>query len=213
MSNVLKEEQKTQVIALGQLGWSLRRIQRSTGIRRETISAYLKDAGVDLLRPRGRLLPAKPANGSGQVITDSAASVPDPVDTEAPAEPIRSPSASACELYRDASEADLTRGRNARKPFGRVWSTAITSLRCRISERSLLHPQDPRQPCTGSVRHYRDRSKAKIMVEPVPNCGGSSKKAGFRINESLYAECNVPIPLFWCVDKLRSTISSNKGVI
>ncbi|HTW66062.1 MAG TPA: hypothetical protein VME17_15655 [Bryobacteraceae bacterium] len=46
MSNVLSEEQKQQVIALGRLGWSLRRIQKETGVRRETISAYLKEAGV-----------------------------------------------------------------------------------------------------------------------------------------------------------------------
>ena len=42
MSNVLSEEKKQQVIALGRLGWSLRRIQKSTGVRRETAAAYLK---------------------------------------------------------------------------------------------------------------------------------------------------------------------------
>jgi hypothetical protein len=36
MSNVLSEEKKQQVIALGRLGWSLRRIRRATGTRRET---------------------------------------------------------------------------------------------------------------------------------------------------------------------------------
>jgi hypothetical protein len=30
MSNVLSEEKKQQVIALGKLGWSLRRIERET---------------------------------------------------------------------------------------------------------------------------------------------------------------------------------------
>jgi len=44
VSNVLKEENKYQVIALGRLGWSLRRIQKETGIRRETTSSYLKAA-------------------------------------------------------------------------------------------------------------------------------------------------------------------------
>jgi hypothetical protein len=34
--NVLTEEKKQQVIALGRLGWSLRRIQQATRIRRET---------------------------------------------------------------------------------------------------------------------------------------------------------------------------------
>ena len=52
MSNVLDDEYKQQVIALGRLGWSLRRIQEATGIRRETASAYLKAAGV-AVRARG----------------------------------------------------------------------------------------------------------------------------------------------------------------
>jgi hypothetical protein len=34
--NVLSEEKKQQVIALGRLGWSLRRIQQAIRIRRET---------------------------------------------------------------------------------------------------------------------------------------------------------------------------------
>jgi hypothetical protein len=46
MSNVLSEEKKQQVIALGKLGWPLRRIEQATGVRRETASAYLKTAGV-----------------------------------------------------------------------------------------------------------------------------------------------------------------------
>jgi transposase len=37
---------------LGRLGWSLRRIEQATGVRRETASAYLKAAGVSV-RPSG----------------------------------------------------------------------------------------------------------------------------------------------------------------
>ena len=77
MSNVLSEEKRQQVIALGRLGWPLRRIQQETGIRRETAGAYLKAAGVAIRAPGGwgRRSPAKPANevspdpppaGSGQ---------------------------------------------------------------------------------------------------------------------------------------------------
>jgi hypothetical protein len=46
MSNVLSEAKKQQVIALGRLGWPLRRIEQETGVRRETAGAYLK-AAVD----------------------------------------------------------------------------------------------------------------------------------------------------------------------
>ena len=69
MRNVLSEEQKQQVIALGRLGWSLRRIQRETGIRRETISAYLKEAGGALRLPRGP--PDSSKTGQSEVIPDS----------------------------------------------------------------------------------------------------------------------------------------------
>ena len=54
MSNVLAKEKRQQVLALGRLGWSLRRIERATGVRRETVSSYLKAAGV-VVRGRGRL--------------------------------------------------------------------------------------------------------------------------------------------------------------
>jgi hypothetical protein len=52
MSNVLSEEKKQQVIALGRLGWPLRRIEQATGVRRETAGAYLKAAGI-AVRPSG----------------------------------------------------------------------------------------------------------------------------------------------------------------
>jgi hypothetical protein len=71
MSNVLSEEKRQQVIALGRLGWSLRRIQQQTGVRRETAGAYLKLAGIPVRPPGGwgRQSPAKAANevttGSG----------------------------------------------------------------------------------------------------------------------------------------------------
>ena len=51
MANVLNEEKKQQVLAPGRLGWSLRRIQQATGIRRETAGAYLKAAGIAVRQP------------------------------------------------------------------------------------------------------------------------------------------------------------------
>jgi hypothetical protein len=51
VSNVLNEQKKQQIIALGRLGWSLRRIQKSTGVRRETVAAYLREAGVAIRSP------------------------------------------------------------------------------------------------------------------------------------------------------------------
>jgi transposase len=74
MANVLNEEKKQQVLALGRLGWSLRQIQQATRIRRETASQYLKAAGIAVRPPGGwgRRAP-KAAN---EVITDFGAEKP-----------------------------------------------------------------------------------------------------------------------------------------
>jgi len=108
--NVLSEEKKQQVIALGRLGWSLRRIQQATRIRRETAAGYLKAAGIAVRPPGGwgRRPPAKPAI---EVTTDFGAESAGAPVPESP--PGRSPSSSACEPYREVVELELSRGRNA----------------------------------------------------------------------------------------------------
>jgi transposase len=122
MSNVLNEEKKQQVIALGKLGWTLRRIEQATGVRRETVGDYLKAAGIPVRPPGrwGRRAAAKPAH---EVVTDSGDSKPaneviTDFDGGFPLNPglqpqNRAPSASTCEPYRDAIELGLSRGRNA----------------------------------------------------------------------------------------------------
>ena len=42
----MSDDKKQQVLVLGRLGWTLRRIEEATGVRRETASRYLKAAGV-----------------------------------------------------------------------------------------------------------------------------------------------------------------------
>jgi hypothetical protein len=81
MSNVLNEATKQQVIAWGRLGWPLRHIEQETGVRRETVGAYLKAAGIGVRPPGawGRRPPAKPANDS-QVTPGSDAAKPTPND-------------------------------------------------------------------------------------------------------------------------------------
>src|SRR5262245_36870833 len=133
MSNVLNEEKKQQVIALGKLGWTLRRIEQTTGVRRETASNYLKAAGIGV-RPSGswgRRSPSKPAN---EVITDSVDSKPAnevgvitdfvlPFSQKQPLElPKPNPPASACEPYRETIQLGLNRGRNAMA----IWQDMVT---------------------------------------------------------------------------------------
>src|SRR5262245_2520201 len=103
MSNVLSEEKRQQVVALGRLGWPLRRIEAATGVRRETASEYLRAAGVKVVG-RGRR-GSKPAitqgvsTDSGRVETTTAGEVSAGL-AEVEVKPTRAPSASACEVYR-----------------------------------------------------------------------------------------------------------------
>jgi hypothetical protein len=77
MSNVLGNTTRHQILALGRLGWTLSRIQQVTGVRRETISRYLKAAGI-AVRGRGRPSEsrAKPAISPPVVSTDSGPAKP-----------------------------------------------------------------------------------------------------------------------------------------
>ncbi len=127
MSNVLSEEKKQQVIALGKLGWALRRIEQATGVRRETAGAYLKAAGIAVRPPGawGRRAPAKPAN---EVTPDPADSKPANEVTPDFSLPI-SPSTgnqdqatSACEPYRELIDQGLRRGRNGKA----IWQDLVS---------------------------------------------------------------------------------------
>ena len=44
MSNVLDHEQQQQILALGRLGWTVSRIATATGVRRETVTRYVRAA-------------------------------------------------------------------------------------------------------------------------------------------------------------------------
>ncbi len=74
MANVLDVEKRQQILALGRLGGSLRRIEQTTGVRRETVSRYLKAAGIEV-RESGRW-GHPPPKAAIQVITDPADSKP-----------------------------------------------------------------------------------------------------------------------------------------
>ena len=137
MGNVLSKEKQEQVIALGRLGWSLRRIEQATGVRRETAGDYLRSVGIALRSPGGwgRKPPAKAATS---VTTGSGSSKPaieviigffgsTSADNSKPAievitgflPEVRLPEqggkrpSGASEAYRELIELELSRGRNA----------------------------------------------------------------------------------------------------
>jgi hypothetical protein len=137
MGNVLERTKQEQVLALGRLGWSLRKIEAATGVRRETAGSYLRTAGIAVRTPGGwgRKAPGKAApsvtTGSGiskpanEVITGFS-----PSRSEEEAKPanevitgflsgLRLPEhgskrpSGASEAYRELIELELSRGRNA----------------------------------------------------------------------------------------------------
>jgi transposase len=139
VSNVLNEKKKQEVLALGGLGWSLRRIERETGIRRETIAGYLKAAAIAVRPPGGwgkrSVQPdSKPASG---VIPDLGRAKPaielipelnpeiskpaNPVIPGSGACPPKQTAASASEAYRELIEPALSRGRNAKA----IWQDLV----------------------------------------------------------------------------------------
>lgn len=139
MSHVLSREKREQVIALGRLGWSLRRIEQATGVRRETAGEYLRGAGIALRRPGGwgRHAP-KPAidpitdsqredsKPAINLITDSEGGDSKPAIEVITDFSVGKPGcgpASRCEPYRELIAQELERGRNA---MG-IWQDLVDS--------------------------------------------------------------------------------------
>ena len=150
VSNVLSEEKKQQVIALGRLGWSLRRIQRETGVRRETAARYLKSGGIAVREP-GRWGTASPeAKPAKEVTPDSEAADSKPAKEVTPdfgvesAHPTHQPSASACEPWREWIEARVASAETPRRS-GRNWSMTTASLP------GIRASSDSSASCTGRV--------------------------------------------------------------
>jgi len=133
MSNVLSEAKRQQVIALGRLGWPLRRIEQATGVRRETASAYLKAAGVGVRPPGawGRRAPAKPAN---EVTTGSDAG---PV--ERTAKPVTNPNPNPNPNPKNLSTKEKAKAKSA-KPANEVTTGFGVELEAENAKRSVCEP-------------------------------------------------------------------------
>jgi transposase len=153
VSNVLSRDKREQVIALGRLGWSLRRIEAAVHIRRETIGGYLRAAGIPVRSPGGwgRRSAAKPAN---EVITDSGAEsvpirVPEP-------QPSRSRSSSICDQYREFIELGLSRGRNAKA----IWQDLVDGRGFSVGYQSV-------QRFVGKLRRAAE-PEARAVIQTAP---------------------------------------------
>ncbi len=118
MANVLNKEKQDQVLALGRLGWALRRIEKATGVRRETASAYLRAAGI-AVRPAGRWGRAPP-NPANEVTADLGVNSAEALQLSNPANEVTADSQelahsdkSFASPFRELIEDQLARGRNA----------------------------------------------------------------------------------------------------
>ena len=123
MSNVLSEEEKQKILALGRMGWSVRRIARETGIYRDTAARYLREASIAVRKPgRPGNETAKPAISAAGVTTDSTPANSKPAIRVTPDSSLGKPSTpSNCEPFRDIIEEALTRGRNAKA----IWQDLV----------------------------------------------------------------------------------------
>ena len=115
MGNVLRAEKQEQVRGLGRLGWSLRRIQRETGVDRASVRRYLTEAEIEVREPRRRRPPsalgAKPAS---QVFPDPGAV---PIREQTLTSAVRS----TCEPHREFITTALELGRNGKS----IWQELV----------------------------------------------------------------------------------------
>jgi transposase len=134
----LSKQKREQVIALGRLGWPLRRIEQATGVRRETAGDYLRSAGIGVRSPGtwGPKSLSKPATSvttgsdrpkAGAIEVTTGSRGPKPANNSKPAtlvttgflsavalpEQDRKRSTGVSEPYRETIELELSRGRNA----------------------------------------------------------------------------------------------------
>src|SRR6185312_5293102 len=158
MSNVLADDKHHQIVALGRLGWSLRRIEQATGVRRETASSYLKAAGLQVRPPGwGRAKPAievttdSEPKSADKIANHQAAEVAKPAiqvttDFDVTDRPIKqaptTPTLSHCEPYRELIQESLGRGRNATA----IWQDLVTDYAFTHSYQSVKRFVNKLQP-------------------------------------------------------------------
>ncbi len=213
------------MIALGRLGWSLRRIQKQTGIRRETAGEYLREAGIEVRPPGawGRRSPAKPAN---EVTTDSGPKPANEVTTDSEAVPAPAPiaSASICEPFGDMIEVAVSAGRNAMS----IWQDLVDKCgftgSYQSAKRFVGKLRGPTQEACGVNRHRaRRRNTGGLWQWPdgAPSADGQvSAHAPLRVHAGLHAStpacfdrvANV-LRITWNVAQPRPCFSSSGSML
>jgi transposase len=146
MGNVLSNEKREQVIALGRLGWPLRRIESETGVRRETASSYLKAAGVAIRAP-GRWGRSKPAN---EVTADLLMSHP-------PRSVLKTPAKTKCAAYDGLIREALSVSRNAVSIYQQL-----------VDEHGFTASYESVKRYVRTLRGAGNRAEAHPVIETAP---------------------------------------------
>ena len=205
MANVLSTQRKVEIQALGRLGWSLRKIEQATGVRRETIGKYLKAAGIPVRRARGRSF----SKAASEAITDPSKAASGVITDLERQKPTHSPTASACEPHREFIEEGLSRGRQVMSIWqdlvddrgfaGKYASVQRFSRKIRTKNMSDAHPviitgpgeeaqsdygQGPmvRDPETGKSRRTR------LFVLTLGNSRKSVRLLTFKSSSKIWAQ-------------------------
>ncbi len=147
MTNILGDDTEQQVLALGRLGWPLRRIEAATGVRRET-AKRIPEGGRDPGPPARRRRPPAPKPAS-EVSTDFGGPSAARADLSGwPPPTSRAPTASACEPG-GSSSSRPSPGAAAPWRSGRTWSTTTASpggSQRPALPRAAARPAAPRGP-------------------------------------------------------------------
>lgn len=126
------------------MGWSLRRIERDTGINRDTAARYLREAGIAVKKPgRPSKQTAKPAISAAEVPPDSTVPDSKPANMAPPdPSPAKPPSPSTSEPFRDTIEEALSHGRNAKaiwQDMAQRYGAATTDEACKLALEMGVH--------------------------------------------------------------------------
>jgi hypothetical protein len=71
----LDNDKQQHILALGRLGWSIRRIEQALAVRRKTISGHLKAAGI-AVHGRGRWSESKPKLAIAEAVSTDLGAKP-----------------------------------------------------------------------------------------------------------------------------------------
>jgi transposase len=151
--NVLSDDKKQQVLALGRLGWTLRDIEEAVEVRRETASRYLKAAGIPVRAPRARRRPPPvgPTEGSTGVAGEDASkpASPEGVSTDSAVEDGAKAASPAAEMSTDLAAEGGPKPASAAEGVSTDSNTAVVPSRA---------------PAASACEPYRNLIEAAVRV-------------------------------------------------